>query len=142
MRETQLTTGLAKFLRNRLKGSVVFKLSDAATSGVPDVVCTYGGSTCWVEGKRMNGSSLPHSTELQRLTMRRLASHGRAAFVVWWQPWADGDGGPIDGKRTYIVRPAHWEQFDWKTAPYFSGHDFLCVAQWVAECAGQKGILG
>lgn len=83
MRETDLTQELVAALRRGLAGSVVFKHTDMATAGIPDISATWLGSTTWIEGKR----ETIRGSHLQSLTMRNLRLAGYAIHVVWLEDY-------------------------------------------------------
>lgn len=96
MKENQLLAAfltLARPVLERADGGVLFKHADALTTGVPDVSLTLNGRTSWWEWKVDRGDGIG-GTELQRLTMKRLAAAGTAYYVVYH----------VDGE-TMIVRP-------------------------------------
>lgn len=89
MRETQFTGHLAKTLREKLFGCVVFKHTDDFTSGVPDLSVTWGGATIWLEAKIQSHSSVGSRISgklLQLETMRRLERCSSLAFYVVLDP--------------------------------------------------------
>lgn len=87
MTEASVTQSLLTSLKRRFPAADVWKISDRATIGRPDVCLTRRGRSYWLEIKLLKkGDSLAKcSDELQRLTMRRLhrESKGRAWYVIY-----------------------------------------------------------
>ena len=81
MTEHTLLKGFLERLRRETIG-VVLRHSDDVTSGIPDFSFTFLGYTYWVEAKTSMRGKVK-TTELQRLTMERLGSKGRAVWLIW-----------------------------------------------------------
>ena len=82
--EAKLTQVLLAKARVTLRGSVVLKINDHSTSGIPDAAITWNGRTCWIEVKYANPGF--KSTGIQELTCCRLALAGRCVYVVYDGP--------------------------------------------------------
>lgn len=61
---------------------MVLRHSDDVTSGIPDFSVTFARRTYWIEAKTAVRGKIK-TTELQRMTMLRLGSHGHAFWLVW-----------------------------------------------------------
>lgn len=95
MTEHTLLDALLTTLREALPDAVITKHADGLTAGTPDFSVVWKGRTSWWETKL--ATPLVHGTGLQHLTMRRLAAHGDAWYVIWRK-----EGSVLT---TNIVRP-------------------------------------
>ena len=70
----------------RKKDRVVLKHSDRFTTGIPDISCTARGKTTWLEFKAVDEQPIERvahpQDQLQLHTMWRLATYGRAIYVI------------------------------------------------------------
>ena len=126
MKEGPLCRGLAAALRAGLPGSMVLKLNDRSTAGWPDVVVQWGGAL-WLEGK----VACPgvRDTELQRLTMRRLAAVGLAYYVIWQEV----------PKRTLVVHPMDLGAWRERHTSSWDGHGHGPMVELARRMLGAPG---
>lgn len=119
MTEATLKSALVKAIEDVMPGAEVFRLEDRFTAGVPDISNTWRKWTSWLEVKFAD-PSLHRSRAIQQLTMRRLAKHAYARYVIY-----EVRG---DSKRTFIVHP---DQLDaWRDSSIvFLGFDHRGVAE-------------
>ncbi len=97
MTEASLKSAFMLAVGKQLLGFVALRHEDIRTSGIPDLSITGFGKTSWFEFKVANPQF--HGTELQELTMLRLAAAGFARYLVW----SENKNGT--GKRTLIIHP-------------------------------------
>ena len=93
--ESGLKSALMRQIKIGLPGFVALRHEDVRTSGIPDLSLTRYGRTSWWEFKHAAPNFV--SSGIQELTMLRLATAGRAWYVVWHEY------GSL--KETLIVRP-------------------------------------
>jgi len=74
--ESSIKADIVKYLR--LRGFLVWKLSDRFRSGVPDIYCARAGRSYWFEIKTEIGKVSP----LQEYDLRDLRAHGVTAAVI------------------------------------------------------------
>lgn len=96
-REGNYKDKLVAECRVRLPHYVTIRHEDAWTSGIPDISLTGRGLTTWIEAK--HGTPRFAGTGLQALMLRRLATAGRAWYLIWRE---DANGAD---KQTLIVHP-------------------------------------
>lgn len=87
MTEATVATEVMRRLKELLKVPVVFKHHDVSTGGVPDMSCTYGGLTFWVELKLVRDGEAEkrfraHFDPLQLATCRLLERQGRCFYLL------------------------------------------------------------
>ena len=116
MTEATLTKQATDACEHLMKGCVVLKHADKATSGYPDTSITWHGSTLWIEFKYADPTF--KSQGLQELTCCRLELHGRCIYVIF--------NSPKD--RIDIVAPKKLGAWP-NTGIHCSGFDF----KWLAE---------
>ena len=124
--ETELSSELAKRLTNDLTGSVVFKISDHFTPGVPDLAVNWIHTT-WLEVKATADGKIRwhRSWGKQLLTARRLE---RATLRCWFIIYEQ----VRDTKRTVIARPRDVQQ-DLTYVPLEEapGHDHTFIRDFI-----------
>lgn len=136
MTEGTIKQQLCRYLRKRLRDSVVIRHEDKSHGGVPDISVTYRGRTFWLEVKLVTkGSHLAGVTRQQRALGRALqfATQGRAAVVVY------------SDYRTHFTSTFSRETvvygFDQcytdepRSLNYNIGHSHECVAEFIEENA-------
>jgi hypothetical protein len=82
--EASLKGDLVEKLRKKQPTWVIFRHEDKSTSGIPDISITGRGNTIWIEVKFANPDY--KSTGIQELTMLRLASQGKAFYLIYNKP--------------------------------------------------------
>jgi hypothetical protein len=114
--EALLTKKATDACEKLMKGCVVLKHADKASSGYPDTSITHLGNTLWIEFK--HAAPTFKSQGIQELTCCRLELHGRCIYVIFNERQ----------QRIDIVSPkklGNWPN----TGIHCSGFDF----QWLAE---------
>lgn len=119
MTENTLLGRLLKQLRTDWRSAIIFKHADRFRHGVPDVSITADGVTSWWEAKWANPTF--DSPGIQQLTMKRLAAHTPAYYVIF-----------CASRQLYIVSPEHLDQ--WRDATlYYHEFDFDWLAAKIRE---------
>lgn len=88
MKETQLSSVLVKNLRAAMPGSLILKIQDKFTAGIPDVLVFWRGRAAGIEVKLDRAKRKGERSPLQALTLRRLELAG--AWAWWLVYWPDG----------------------------------------------------
>lgn len=95
--ESGLRSALMREVKLVLPGFTALRHEDVRTSGIPDLSLTGLKRTTWWEFK--HGTPDFDSTDIQELTMLRLAAAGYARYVIWHEKRGI--------KRTLVVHPKH-----------------------------------
>ena len=83
MNESYLKAAVCKKMKDLMPGVVIFRHEDKFTGGIPDISVTWNDRTCWVEVKYDRPKSRAKVTGQQKLTLNRLARHGRALLLTY-----------------------------------------------------------
>lgn len=123
MKESDLKRPLVKLLREVYPNFIIWRIEDPTTSGIPDIIVVGNKISSYWEVKRAN----PHfkSKGVQELTMLRLARHGLAFYIVYYEHAAE--------KRTYIVDPKDVGKpiLDW--SDFVIGFDHHWIAKRIGD---------
>lgn len=100
MTEADLKRQLRKALEARMPGSLVLRVEDKFTAGIPDIAVTWQGLTGWVEVKYDRPRSPARITDGQVLTLKRLRGllveyiltrdGEKFTQITWYDPDAAG----------------------------------------------------
>lgn len=104
-REHQLKAKLVELLRAAEPSWMVFPIEDRFRHGVPDLAVIGAGTTTWWETK--HAAPEFDSEGIQELTMKRLARHSHARYIIWRET--------TEVTETLIVHPRRMNE--WTMSP-------------------------
>lgn len=90
MNEGTLKTKLKHTLLQVLPGAVVWNHTGAFTSGIPDLSCSWGGTTSWIEVKYSPVGRRSRPTPLQVAALKSLAAAGVPAYLLEYREVQQG----------------------------------------------------
>ncbi len=126
--ESSVLNVLLKVLRKGLPNFLIVKRADLWTIGIPDVEASGNKLTSFFEFKIADPTF--KSTGIQELNMLLLERYAHCAKYIIW------DYRDKREKRTYIVSPRNFKDWDTKFDHVFEGFDHTAVLNYIRKVHG------